>query len=148
MVLNILKSIGVNSTFFYQFIMFLLTYTVLHFVAFKSYVVAFTERQKKTVGDQGRAKSILEEVEQLNRDYQLEARKINDEISDIFNLQRERTQKEFNTKFNEAKNSVEKQKAESLESLTASVHLAKSELSNMTSEVASLIELKVNGGEQ
>lgn len=148
MILGILKSIGVNSTFFYQFVSFLITYLVLHIVAFSKYVRAYSERQQRTVGDQSKAKSILEEVEELNSDYQTEARKLNDQISEIFNKQRMKSNEEYNATVELAKNSAEKAKSEGLAVLTNNFNQAKTELGKMTDELAGLIELKVYGSEQ
>jgi F0F1-type ATP synthase membrane subunit b/b' len=148
MILGLLKSIGVNSTFFYQFAAFMITYLIIHFVAFKKYVWAYSERQQRTVGDQSKAKSMLDEVDEMTQEYQVEARKLNDQIMNIFGSQKEKTNLEYDSKIDTAKKAAEITKTSGLDDVAADFNKAKVELSKFTNELASLIEVKISGGKQ
>ncbi|MCB9072666.1 MAG: ATP synthase F0 subunit B [Bdellovibrionaceae bacterium] len=83
-IINILVSLGVNKTVFYQLAIFLVAFLYLKHFVFGPYLAAYIERRKKTVGHNEVAKEMSAELEKLEADYSAEAKALNDKMRVVF----------------------------------------------------------------
>jgi F0F1-type ATP synthase membrane subunit b/b' len=86
--MNILTALGVNSTLWIQLGCFLVAYVALTQLVFKPYMAAFHERITRTIGNEEYAQRILQEVADLQTQYEVRARELNDETKSIFDQTR------------------------------------------------------------
>ena len=77
--MEILLSIGLNDTVFYQLLLFLVTFLVLNFVAFTPFFRAHLERAKRTEGNEVLADEALREAEKIEQEYRQKAKALNDQ---------------------------------------------------------------------
>ena len=93
-ILDLLKSLGVNSTIVYQAGIFLVTYLILSQLVFKPYLRAYLERVGRTSGSEDHAGRLLEETKSLEEEFQVKARSINEKFSQIFDRSKSDATKE------------------------------------------------------
>ena len=83
-VLDILKSLGVNPTFFYQLVLFCVAFGAMKWIALDSYLKMHREKVRRIQGTQKQAQEILQKVEHEEEVYREKARKRRGEIQGIF----------------------------------------------------------------
>jgi F0F1-type ATP synthase membrane subunit b/b' len=105
---GIITALGIDSTLFVQLGVFALVFLVLKYVAFDAYFAAFTERQKRTEGNQIHADKLLAQTRELETLYQRKARELNADVKAIFDRARLEATLEQEKIFSEAR---EKSKA-------------------------------------
>lgn len=96
-ILNILISLGLDKTVFYQFAIFIVTFLFLDLVVFKPYLRAYQERRKRTVDSKDVAKDLREEISSLEETYSKEAREMNTDIKKLFDEKKSKASKEANS---------------------------------------------------
>ena len=141
-VLEILKSLGINSTVFYQFGIFFVAYLSLSFIVFKPYLNAYKERQSRTVGGQKEAENLLSEVELQEETFKEKAKKLNSEIKAIFNAQNEKAKKEVDEILMEAKNEAETETESARQELQNSILQVRKDMESHIPEISQNIEKK------
>lgn len=82
--MELLTSLGINSTFFVQAIIFILIFLFLKNFVFESYAQALNERMKRTKGGEELALDLQKQTETLKTEFEVKAREINSEISKTF----------------------------------------------------------------
>lgn len=82
--MEVIQSIGLNSTLFYQLVIFLVTYILLNTILFKPYFKAQQKRESLTVGSDEEAIKILAEVDRLESEFGSEAKDHNIKIKEYF----------------------------------------------------------------
>jgi F-type H+-transporting ATPase subunit b len=92
--MEVLQSLGINSTVFYQFAIFAVTLLVLMNLVFKPFAEACEQRESKTKGSVDNVASLEADSQALYQKYETEARQVTGEIKKIFDLQREQGRKE------------------------------------------------------
>ncbi len=93
LVADILTSLGVNHTIFYQLAIFLVVYIFLSQVLFKPYFAAFAQRKERTVGNQDKAESLLEDARRLEEAFASRAKEINDQIRAVYEQEKSQSLK-------------------------------------------------------
>lgn len=93
-ILNILASLGVNSTIWIQLAIFVVTFIVLKEVVFKPYFAKFEIRQERTKGGIEKSAELIEQTKELETKYQSTMRLLNTEIKEIFDTSRAEANKE------------------------------------------------------
>jgi F0F1-type ATP synthase membrane subunit b/b' len=83
-IINILVSLGVDKTVFYQLAIFLVAFLFLKHFVFNPYLAAYIERRKKTVGHGEVAKEMQAEIDELEAKYSSSAKALNDKIKIVF----------------------------------------------------------------
>lgn len=110
--MELLTSLGINQTFFYQIVIFLIAFFFLKKVVFLPYYKAFEEREKRTSGGQSTAHELHHQLATLEAEYQQKARETHRRITDVFNQKKQAALQEAERIIGEAKKqSEEKQKA-------------------------------------
>jgi len=82
--MEMLKSLGIDSTIIIQFFVFLAGYVVLTRLVFKPYFKAYLERYNRTTGSEDLASQIDSETELLEKEFEENAKAINFKIKKIF----------------------------------------------------------------
>ena len=94
-IVDLLKSLGVNSTIGPQMIIFAVTYLFLNHVLFKPYLTAHLERIARTTGSEESAQKDLQEAAEIGQVYEQRARNINKEFNEIYQKNRIEAQTEY-----------------------------------------------------
>ena len=81
---DLLNQLGINSSFLFQFVIFILAYGVLSRFLFKPYLKILEQREKRTLGGQTEVKSLLEEEEKVYRTYKNKLQDLQQQISAFF----------------------------------------------------------------
>ena len=95
--MQILSSLGVNSTIWLQLACFLISYVALTQLVLKPYLAAYNERQGRTVGNEEKAVRLLEETNEIQSAYADKVRAINSETKAIYDASRTKALKEAET---------------------------------------------------
>lgn len=90
----IITQLGLNDSFFYQFIIFCIAYLALSRWAFTPYNLALAQREQKTVGGEELAVELAKETQDLKTKYEVKARQVSGEVKAIFDEHRTAAQKE------------------------------------------------------
>ncbi|MCJ8277725.1 MAG: ATP synthase F0 subunit B [Bdellovibrionales bacterium] len=141
-VLDILTSLGIDGTFFYQFVIFFIAFTFMNFIAFKPYLKAYDERVRRTVGGQQEAKDLLEQADKAEAVYKEEARKLNAEIRDIFAEANGRAKNEVTEIISAAQADAEQQVVDGRKALIQSVDEARKAMETHIPEISEKIQNK------
>jgi F-type H+-transporting ATPase subunit b len=144
---GLIHSLGINPTLWTQLVIFLVTFAILNWIVFKPYFKAYEEREKRTVGSKEGTEKLLVETSQLQSQYESEARRMNDQIKQVFDIARQKAQAEQTKILTEARDqSVETLKAarQSLEKEVASV---RQNLKSQAPELGNTIADKLIGKE-
>lgn len=92
--MEMLDSLGLNHTAFFQFAIFAITFFVLTFGLFGPYAKALEERQERTKGGEAASEDLVRQTQELRQQYETKARSINAEIKSIYDENRVQGQKE------------------------------------------------------
>lgn len=141
-VIEILTSLGINNTVFYQFGIFFVAFVSMKFIVFKPYLNAYDERVRRTVGGQETAEKLLSEAELKEEAYREEAKKLNNQIKEIFAEQNSKAKKEVEQIMAVAKKEADAQTEEARKELEKSVNTARKEMENLIPEISKDIERK------
>jgi F0F1-type ATP synthase membrane subunit b/b' len=122
--MEILKTLNINATLFYQFGVFLFTYAILAPLLFKPYLKAHLRRAALTNFSESTASQLLAETKEINIKYDFKVREMNDRISEIFSSARTSAQHEYEGVIQEKRNQIDLKLAdarEKIESQSAAV---------------------------
>ena len=145
--MEILNSLGVNSTIFVQFGIFLFTFLVLNLVAFKPYAKAHRERHGRTLGEEELAKKLFTEGQDLEFHYEKRAREINDEIRSIFDSARGEANKRYSEILESARLESQKVVVQTREKIRAETEVARAGLVKEVPSLAGAITERLIGKE-
>ena len=81
---SVMNELGVNSSFFVQFVIFLLAFPFLHFLIFRPHFLALKQRQSRTEGDEVLAEKMKQEISDLEKQYQNRQRTLNQDLKEIY----------------------------------------------------------------
>lgn len=101
--MEVLQSLGINGTVFYQFFIFAVTLLILINVVFKPFAEACEQRENKTKGSVDNVATLEAESQALFQKYETQARQITTEIKKIFDTQRDLGRKEADGYISKAK---------------------------------------------
>ena len=90
----ILTQLGLNDSFFMQFIIFCVAYVALSRLVFAPYGEALIAREQKTVGGEDLAAEIMNATQELKAKYETKARLVSSEVKTIFDDYRSQAYKE------------------------------------------------------
>jgi len=92
--MEMLDSLGLNHTAFFQFAIFAVTFFVLTFVLFNPFAKALEERQERTKGATAASEELIQQTNELRQQFETKARSISVEIKSIYDENRSLGQKE------------------------------------------------------
>lgn len=127
-VIDILTSLGIDGTVFYQFAIFFVAFFSMNIIVFKPYLAAYKKRLDRTVLGQEATSDLLAEVEKKEKEFQDEARSLNHEIKDIFDEANGRAKKEVEKILIDARKQADQKVEEERKNLNEAVIEARKEL--------------------
>ncbi len=86
--MELLKSLGVNSTLWTQLACFIISYLAISQLVLKPYLAALHERENRTVGGEESASRLLEESNELHAEYERQARVLNTKVKGFYEASR------------------------------------------------------------
>lgn len=101
--MEVLQSLGINQTVFFQFIIFAIALVALIEIAFKPYAEACEAREQKTKGSVENVAHLETETQALLQKYEVEAKQVASQVKQIFDRQRDEARKEVETISQKAK---------------------------------------------
>lgn len=95
--MELLESLGVNSSIFAQLVIFLIAYVLLSRIAFKPYLEALNKRDANTVGGEETAEKLNQEVESLKKEFDEKAKEMSLAQMEIYNSAQAEAQKTYDS---------------------------------------------------
>lgn len=141
-VIEILTSLGIDATFYYQFGIFFVAFLSMSWIVFKPYLRAYDERVYRTIGGQEEAESLLKEAAEKESLYGQKAKKLNGEIKEIFADQNAKAKKEIEQILAVAKKEADAQTEEARKDLEVSVRSARRDIENFLPSISENIQKK------
>lgn len=145
--MEIIKSLGVDSTLWVQLVCFLVSYLALSNFLFKPYMRALEERQKRTVGGEELAARLSGEASELHGEYEQKARALNAQIKGFYDQSRTEATKEFETIVKTARDESGSLVQSAREKISTEVQKARVGLSAEVPAVSTAIASKLAGKE-
>ena len=145
--MNILSSLGVNSTLWIQLACFLVSYVALSNLVLKPYLAALTEREKRTIGNEETAIRLIEEANNLYAQYEKKAREINSEMKSEYDVSRAKALKEAEALLHSAREEAATLLDSARSKITGEIQTARKSLSADVPAIGSAIASKLAGKE-
>jgi F-type H+-transporting ATPase subunit b len=101
--MDLLTSLGVNSTLAIQMGVFLVVYVVLKNVLFDAYFKAYIERNNRTVGQTELAEKYVTQTRELEARFAAKATEVNDRFKILFDKTRGEANKEYDRMITDAR---------------------------------------------
>ncbi len=144
-VIEILRSLGIDGTVYYQFGIFFIAFLGLKFIVFKPYLNAYDERIRRTVGGEEEAEKLLAEADDVERQYKEAAKKLNGEINSIFADQNSKAKKEIEQIMAVAKKEADAETEQARKELEDSIASARREMESHIPSISENIARKFVG---
>jgi F-type H+-transporting ATPase subunit b len=139
----ILHQLGLNDSFFLQFIIFAIAYVVLSRVVFKPYTHALALREKKTTGGEEAALETEKKSQELRSVFEAKARQVSTEIKNIFDEQRSAANKEYDAVVSAARTESQALIENTRKNITSEIEKARKEIVAAIPVVAQEISKKL-----
>lgn len=111
---NLISTVGLNSSFFYQLILAVLLYFILKRVFLQPYLESFEKRQKFTKGRLKSSKKLEEQIEENKKLYEQKAKLVHEKFREVFNKIKLKAQEDYQVEslkvYTEQKNFIEKER--------------------------------------
>ena len=143
--MEMIQSLGINSTAIIQFGIFIFTFFFLRHYVFSAYHAALLKRLEKTKGGEEIANEYAEKTSELHSQYQDEARKVHHEISTIYQHHRNEAMADADKLVTLARLEAQKMIEAARVTMAQSVATAAQSLKSQTSGVALSITNKLLG---
>jgi F-type H+-transporting ATPase subunit b len=141
-VIEILTSLGIDSSVYMQFGVFFVAYVAMSQIAFKPYLEKYNERLRRTVGGQEQAESLLVEADHKEKLFKEQARKLNSQISKIFNQFNTKAKQESEALIKAAQIQAERDLEQSRKELDQAVSEARTQLGSHLPTISKNIQNK------
>lgn len=139
----IFTQLGLNESFFFQFVIFAIAYYVLNIVVYKPYLKAFEAREERTKGGEDLALEFTKKAEDLRSQYETKARAVNTEIKGIFDQYRGQATKEYDTIVASTRASAQKVVDETRSKVAGEISTAAKQLKSEVPAIAAAITNKL-----
>jgi F0F1-type ATP synthase membrane subunit b/b' len=143
--MELLRSLGVNSTFWIQVGCFIVSFLSLTQLVFKPYLRAHHEREKRTVGNEETATRLIQEATDLHHQYEQRAKTVNSQIKSAFDASRGEAQKEYDVLVQNARQQAQSLIEESRQALSTQIQAARKQLSADIPSVSVAIASRLAG---
>ena len=141
-VLEILQSLGIDSTVYAQFLILFIAYISMQFIVFNPYLKAYGERLHRTVGGQEEAEELLSEAGEQEDRFKELAKNLNGKIRSIFADTNGKAKTEVDQILGQAKKEADEKAATSRKALEDSVNQARKEMEEHIPTLSKNIENK------
>ncbi|MFK8137401.1 MAG: ATP synthase F0 subunit B [Bdellovibrionales bacterium] len=145
--MEILSALGLNSTFFIQFVIFLVAFMTLKSLAFNPYLKALEEREDRTKGQEQAAEDLYTETARLNEEFADLSRQQLEEIQVIYSDAKKSAGTEYNNILQKSKTEVEKKMAASKADIKSQIASAEESIKSEVVNVSKLITHQIVGRE-
>ena len=109
---EIIEKLGLNLTLVVHMLLFLVGYFIMNRVIFSPLMGAFVEREKRTTGSVMHTAQMKQETEELEAQYAESARALQVQIQSYFDSAKGEVATQDAANFNEARQKIEKQRAD------------------------------------
>lgn len=145
--MELLTSLGINSTIFIQMGIFLTGFLVLKYVLFDAYFAALQSRSERTVGQVDAAERYISEAKELEVEYVTQARRINEEYKSIYDQTKAEGLKEYDKMVESARNASREQIESSRNQIVENAQGIKKQMAAEIPQLTALISSKLLGKE-
>lgn len=145
--MDLLSSLGVNSTLAYQFVQFVVVYFLLKYVLFRPYFAAYNERAARTVGKTELAERYVIEARELEERYAKKAQDVNAAFKAVYDQTRAEAVKEYDRLLNDARTKVKASSDQARTRIESEMSTARAQLGSEVNAVVQLINHKLIGKE-
>ncbi len=142
-VIEILTSLGINTTVFYQFAVFFLAYISMNYIVFKPYLKAYDERMNRTVGGQEQAEKLLAQSNEKEESYKKTARDLNTKIREVFSTWNDKAKAETDLIIGEAKKQADQDLKLAQKQLDDTVAAVRKEMDQFIPSISENIQNKI-----
>lgn len=143
--MDLLISLGVNSTLAIQFVQFVLVYAVLKYVLFKPYFQAHNERSERTVGKAELAERYVAEAREMEDKFAERAQQANEAYRAIYDKSRHEAMREYDHLIAQARLKARDLTDAARVKIRSEMDTARSRLDQDIPDVARLISNKLIG---
>lgn len=144
--MELLKTLGLDSTVAFQFGIFLIVYLFLSNLLFKPYLKAFNKRKEQTIGKTDTAERFITETAELEGEYETKAREINQKFKVIYDESRSQALKEHDRLVAEARSKAKELTEKAQKEISVQMQSARDELKAQVPVIAKTITTQVVGG--
>ena len=143
--MEMIQSLGINSTAIIQFGIFIFTFFFMRHYVFSAYHGALLRRLEKTKGGEELANEFAEKTAALHAQYQDKARKVSQEINTIYQKNKNEALVDADRVINQARAEAQKMIEAARVSIAQAISSATQSLKGQTSTVALSITNKLLG---
>ncbi len=141
---SIMESLGLNESFFVQFVIFLLIYPVLSKLLFGPYFRLYSKKEKETSLRMKEVEELKKKQELLQAEYERKAKQLNEKFRSLY----EKGEKEIKTKSLELRNQqqlvLEKGSKKSKAHVNQEIEAIKKELALQKNEFLDIVLKKLS----
>jgi F-type H+-transporting ATPase subunit b len=141
--MEILQQLGLNDSYFFQFIIFLIAYIIMSQVLFKPYADAFQQREDRTKGGEELAVETNKAAQDLRSTYETKARSVSTEIKNIFDEQKTLANKEYEQIVTTARQQSQKIIDETRTRINSELEIAKKQVQEIVPTVSAEMTKKL-----
>ncbi len=143
--MDLLTSLGVDSSIGYQLGIFLTCFAVLKYFLFNPYFAAYNGRNSRTVGQTELAERYLNETKDLEEKYASKAQAVNERFKAVYDKTRNEANKEYDRVVNESRVQAKGLLDASIVSIQKEMEKARTQLNAEVPAVSQLINQKLIG---
>ncbi|MES3036804.1 MAG: ATP synthase F0 subunit B [Bdellovibrionota bacterium] len=143
--MSLLSQLGVNETFFIQFIIYICMFSFLSLYVFAPYAQALEKREEKTKGTEQVAEEYRNKYNEVNSAYQNKAKEVHSRIQEIYQTIRKEAAQEYDKIVDQAKQQVASLMDSNNLAIEKEVTQATVQLKTQSQDITSEIVKKVLG---
>lgn len=141
--MEILTKLGIDYTFFYQLIVFLVAYIALTRLLFKPYLKAYHKRLEVTFGNQEVAEKLNAQSHELHIQYENKAREVNSKAQSFYEQAHKEAQAVQASTIEKARKEAEAIVQKNRQDTEAEANKARADLKKLVPELSQEIQRKV-----
>lgn len=145
--MELLKSLGVNSTVWIQLVIFVVTFAAGYLLVFKPYLAAYLKRLELTEGNEERAVHLNKETDELVLKYDVLAKELNAETRTYYERAQKEAQEAHSKTLEAATKEAEQLIQTTRKKIVEEVNVARGDLKKSIPELSQAIEMKFLGGD-
>lgn len=143
--MDLLISLGVNSSLAMQFGIFAIVYAVLKYVLFTPYFAAYNERNNRTVGKTELAERYIAETKALEEKFAQTAQEVNERFKAVYDKTRAEALKDYDQLVNDARARSRTLVEDTQKKIRGELEAARTQISKEVGGIAQLINQKLIG---
>lgn len=140
-----LQQLGVNDTVFLQFVIYIISFPLLHHFVFKPFSLVHEERQNRTKGSEQLSYEYQQKAVELQASYQQKVREVNQSIQEIFNRAKAEAIEDQDKIINTARAAAQVKMDENNKKLSSMISSVSEDLRKETSQLTLAVTQKLLG---